>query len=397
VFFFMTITHVIPYMHPHAGGPPVVVDRLCQRLIGRGWDVRVITTDSWADGQDDVWEKRYRDHYPLEVHKTGRLRGYAYSATLAAALKTAIQESSLVHLHTLWSYPTLAAARICRKLGIPYVVMPHGMLDPHSLRRKWLKKWLYGHMLEWPNVRAAQAMIYTHAEEKRLAEQAVSSLPPGHIVPLGADDPPPLGREALAEQFLQEHPELRGRSLVTFLGRLHPKKGLDLLIPAFADVLRSEPNARLLLVGPGEESYLQSLRGLIAVHGLTDKVHCTGPLTSEAKWQALSASAVFALPSYQENFALTVVEALRCGVPVVLSRRVNIWEEVTQAGAALACDLSVPSVASAILQYLKDPAMRATSAARGQQLAADHFNWERSFEALEMVYRRLLPKAIAVR
>jgi glycosyltransferase involved in cell wall biosynthesis len=392
----MTITHVIPYMHPHAGGPPVVVDRLCHRLAGHGWNVRVITTDSMVDGRDDGWEKRYSDHYPLEVHKTGRLWGHTYSATLTAALTTAARQSDLVHLHTLWTYPTFAAARICRKLSVPFVVMPHGMLDPHSLRRKWLKKWLFGHLLEWRNMRAARGMIYTHAEEKRLAEQAVSGLPPGHVVPLGADDPPPLAREALAAQFLQQHPELRGRSLVTFLGRLHPKKGLDLLIPAFAEVLRSAPNARLVLVGPGEECYLQSLRDLVARHGLTESVFCTGPLTNEAKWQALSASAVFALPSYQENFALAVVEAMRCGVPVVLSRRVNICEELTQAGAGLACDLSAPSVASAILQYLKNPALRAMSAANGHQLAASQFNWERSVEAMETVYRQILTENSAV-
>jgi glycosyltransferase involved in cell wall biosynthesis len=382
----MTTTHVIPYMHPNAGGPPVVVDRLCRGLRRHGWDVSVITTDSLADERKDSWEERFGDHYPLEVHKTGRFRTYAYSATLTVALKTAVRQSDLVHLHTPWTYPTLTAARICRKLSIPSVVMPHGMLDPNSLTRKWLKKWLYGHLLEWPNVRAARAMIYTHAEEKRLAEQAVGGLPLGHIVSLGAEDPRLLGREALAEQFLQKHPELRGRSLVIFLGRLHPKKGLDLLIPAFAEVLRSEPSARLLLVGGGEERYLRSLRDLMAIHGITEKILCTGFLTSEAKWEALSASVVFALPSHQEAFALAVAEALRCGVPVVVSRRVNIWEEVTQAGAGLVCELSVPSVASAILQYLKDPALQTTSAAKCNQLAADLCNWERSVQAIASVY-----------
>jgi glycosyltransferase involved in cell wall biosynthesis len=349
-----------------------------------------------ADGQDDGWQKQFGDHYRLDVYKTSRLRGYAYSGALATALKSVIQQSDLLHLHTLWTYPTLAAARICRKLGAPYVVMPHGMLDPNSLKRKWLRKWLYGHLLEWPNVRAARAIVYTHAEEKRLAEQAVAGLPSGHIVPLGADAPPPLERAELAEKFLLNNPELRGRSLVIFLGRLHSKKGLDLLIPAFAEVLRSEPNARLVLAGPGEVSYLQFLHRLIAVHNLTEKVVCPGPLSNEVKWQALSASSVFALPSYQENFALSVVEALRCGVPVVLSRRVNIWEEVTQGGAGLACDISVPSVASAILQFLQDPVLRTKAGAIGQDLAAGHFSWDRSVEAMETMYKHLLTENSAV-
>ena len=247
----MILTHVIPYMHPHAGGPPVFVDRISQELVKRGWDVRVITTDSIAHGQNNDWENAYRDHYPLEVHKTGKMRGYAYSPSLAEALCKAVGQSDLVHLHTLWTYPTWAAARMCRKLGVPYVVMPHGMADPHSLRSKWLKKKLYGQMLEWPNVRAARAAIYTHEEEKRLAEQSMAWLPKGHIVLPGVDNPPPVSHEALADQFFQKHPELRGRNLVIFLGRLHPKKGLDLLVPAFDDVLRSDPNAHLVLLGQG--------------------------------------------------------------------------------------------------------------------------------------------------
>jgi glycosyltransferase involved in cell wall biosynthesis len=384
-------------MHPHAGGPPVVVDRLCQRLAAHGWDTRVITTDSMADAGDEGWARRYAEHYALDVHKTGRLRGYAYSATLAAALDAAARQTDLVHMHTLWTYPTLAAAWLCRKLGTPYVVMPHGMLDPHSLTRKRLRKWVYGRVLEWPNVRAARAMIYTHAEEQRLAEQAVGGLPAGYVVSLGADEPPATGRAELAERFLAMHPELRGRSLVTFLGRLHPKKGLDLLIPAFAAVLQAVSDARLMLVGPGEENYLRSLRGSVVEYGLRDAVVFTGPLANEAKWQALAASTVFVLPSYQENFALTVVEALRCGVPVVLSRRVNIWQDVTRAEAGLACDLSVAGVAGAILRYVQEPALRAAAASGGQALIAERFNWDRSVLALEDVYMRLLSDKIPVR
>jgi glycosyltransferase involved in cell wall biosynthesis len=391
----MTITHVIPYMHPDAGGPPVVVDRLCQRLAQRGWDVRVVTTDSMADGRDDCWRRRYAAHYPLEVHRVSRFRGYAYSRTLSAGLASAAKQSDLLQLHTLWTYPTLAAARICRSLGKPFLVMPHGMLDPHSLGRKRLRKRLYGRLLEWPNLRAARAIIYTHAEEQRLAESSVHGLPVGHIVPLGADDPPSSDRESLAAAFFREHPELRGRRLVLFLGRLHPKKGLDLLIPAFADVARSETNAHLLLIGPSNESYVRSLRDRVAQQGLAERVSFTGPLAGDAKWQALAASSVFVLPSYQENFALTVVEAMRVGTPVVLSRRVNIWQDVVGAGAGIACDLSAPSVTRSLLEYLANGDLRSNHGANGQLLVADRFTWDRSADAMEAVYKQILLTKVA--
>lgn len=392
----MRITHVIPYMHPHAGGPPVVVDRMCQGLATRGWDVRVITTDSMATGGDPGWQARYAEHYSIDVHETNRLRGYAYSSTLPPALQVAARDSDLFHLHTLWTFPTYVAAKICRQLGTPFVVMPHGMADPNSLSRNWLRKKIYGYLWEWRNLRSARGMIYTHAEERRLAEKSVSGLPEGHIVPLGADEPPDLGRAELAERFLRARPELRGKQLVIFLGRLHPKKGLDLLIPAFAQVVQAEPNAHLLLVGPGDEPYVQSLQVMAQSSRVAPHVTFVGPLASEAKWGALAASSVFALSSYQENFALTVVEALRSGVPVVLSQRVNIWEDVTQCGAGIACDLTVASVANAIITYLRDPNKRAASAESGRQLVAERFNWNRSVDAIENVYRQILSAKSAI-
>src|SRR5262249_22116478 len=150
--------------------------------------------------------------------------------------------------------------RACRNAQVPYIVMPHGMLDPHSLKRKWLKKQLYGRFVEWPNLRRARAVVYTTLEERRLAESSVAGLPPAYMVPLGADDPPAAPNAELAEEFLQAHPQLRGKVLVTFLSRLHPKKGLDLLIPGFALLATQHPDAQLVLVGPGEADYVLQLR-----------------------------------------------------------------------------------------------------------------------------------------
>jgi glycosyltransferase involved in cell wall biosynthesis len=196
----------------------------------------------------------------------------------------------------------------------------------------------------------------------------------------------------LAEQFYQKYPELLGRNLVVFLGRLHPKKGLDLLIPAFAEVLRSDPNAQLVMIGQGEKTYVQSIHDMAGRLGLSQRVLFMGHVPVDVKWQALAAGAVFALPSYQENFAMSVAEAMSSGLPVVLSRQVNIWKEVTESGAGLACDLTAASIADTILKYLKDPALRAAAAARGQRLVSDKFNWDRSTEALEKVYKQVLEK-----
>src|SRR5262245_17795650 len=152
------VLHVVPYMHPRAGGPPVVVDRLCARLAQRGWTSRVATTDTFAPKGDASWTDGYRAAYSLEVYPS-RGGSYSYSRTLSATMGELVSQSRLVHLHTLWTHPTWSAIRACRNAGVPYVVMPHGMLDPHSLKRKWLKKQLYGRFVEWPNLRHARAVV----------------------------------------------------------------------------------------------------------------------------------------------------------------------------------------------------------------------------------------------
>lgn len=387
----MNVTHVIPYMHPSAGGPPVVVDRLGQELVGRGWTIQVVTTDLMDDGTTTSWRDRLSSAYTLIVEKGSSPRDYfRRSSPLISAVEDAVRKCDLVHLHTLWTFPTFVAARVCRKIAKPYVVMPHGMLDPNSMERKWLKKRVYGALIEWPALRAARGMIYTHSEEQRLSESVVSGLPQGYVVPLGADDPPAVSRERLAEAFFQKHPAIRGLQIVLFLGRLHSKKGLDLLVPAISRVASVRPAAHFLLVGPGDDRYVGSLKQAVARLGIAEHVTFVGPLSGEAKWQAVAASDVFVLPSYQENFALTVVESMRMGLPIVLSRRVNIWEDVVSAGAGVACELTPESVADKLIEYLDNNAARQSAGQCGMRLVTQRFNWSASADAIESVYRRIL-------
>jgi glycosyltransferase involved in cell wall biosynthesis len=343
-----------------------------------------------ARGLPQDWKAQYCDGYDLAVFASQGPGNYAYSGQLAAKIDAIVAQSRVVHVHTLWSYLGWTAMRACRRQDVPFIVMPHGMLDPNSLGRKWLKKQLYGRFVEWPQVRAAAAMLYTHAEEQRLAERSVRKLPAGFIVPLGADPPPELPREQLAKQFFHRFPDMCGRKLVLFLSRLHPKKGLDLLIPAFRAVAASQRNAHLVVVGPGDDEYVASLRRLVDSEGLADRATFTGPLLGQAKWEAFSAATVFVLPSYQENFAIVVAEAMRMGLPVVLSRRVNIWSDVVEAGAGRTCDLTADSVARAITHYLDNPSAVEQAGRQGQQLAAERFNWDRTAAAVAEIYRHVL-------
>jgi glycosyltransferase involved in cell wall biosynthesis len=377
-------------MHPNAGGPPVVLDRLCRRLVERGHRIRVITTDSLAEGQNG-WEKPFTDGgYQFEVHKTNGGGSFAYAKTLGPALDAAVAGSDLVHLHTVWTYPTLKAAWTCRKQGVPYLVMPHGMLDPNSVRRKRFKKWCYAKLIEGPNLRRAAGLVYTHPEEERLARETIRGLPQGWIVPLAADEPPSDERAKLAEEFLARHPELIGNRIVLFLGRLHPKKGLDLLIPAFGDLARKMNGVKLVLVGPGDALYLNRLTSIVEKCGISDRVLFLGPLAGREKWAALAAATLFALTSYQENFAITAVEAMSVGTPVLLSPYVNIWSEVKKANAGVISILDRGEITDSLLTIVGNAELSNSIGINGKNLVRRSYNWNRTADAAEIAYRGVL-------
>lgn len=391
----MKITHVIPYMHPNAGGPPIVVDRFCRELQGRGVDVNVLTTDALAETDNSSWQQQFDHLQNLHVLPSWGNGPFAFSARLAKLLRQLAAESDLVQIHTLWTYPGFMAARICRQLKTPYLVMPHGMLDPHSVSRKSSKKKLIGRLVQWPQLRRSAGMIYTHDEERQLAESTCDGLPPGFIVPLGADTPPSISVEELRGKFFARFPELAKKQLVLFLSRLHSKKGLDLLIPAFQRVVTKHPQAQLVLVGPGEPDYIKELQALAAKAGVANHMTMTGPLYDEDKWGAMAASALFALPSYQENFALVVVDALQLGLPAVLSRRVNIWDNVVSAGAAVDCELNPESIANAICFVLENETFRQEAALAGPRLVQEQFTWQKAADEMLRAYESVLTRTKA--
>lgn len=385
--FQMRILHVVPYMHPAAGGPPVVVDQLSRELAARGHELRVLTTDLFARG-DRAWPNGQQRPYAMEVFSSVAGNGYGFSTRFWTAIRRSVRSCDIVHIHTLWTFASLAAARACVDAQIPFLVMPHGMLDPHSMRQGRLKKQWYGRLLEWPLLRRACGMCYTHPEEERLAALTCLRLPSGHIVELGAELPVECPRSELRAEFLDRHPELTGRRVVLFLGRLHAKKGLDILIPAFERVQRQRPDSHLLIVGPGEPGYVQSIRVDIAKRALAERITIAGPLYGRDKWAAMAASDLFVLPSYQENFAISVVEAIRSGLPIVLSRRVNLWKDIVEAGAGRDCELNADSLAEILSECLIDFDWRQSAALAGERLLDRRFSWRSTAERLETVYEK---------
>jgi glycosyltransferase involved in cell wall biosynthesis len=236
--------------------------------------------------------------------------------------------------HGLWQWPSVAAWKNFRSMGAPYLIFPHGMLDPwfkHTFPFKHLKKQAYWWLKQGRILREAKAVCFTTEEERRLAQRTFWPYRCREVVTgLGVTDPP-FDAERQIDQFLHKFPQLRGKKTLLYLGRMHPKKGLDLLIRSF---LREKRDGELLvLAGPLEpvDRYMKNLQQ--ETKGHEDKIVWTGMLEGDLKWGALRSANALILPSHQENYGMVVAEALSVGTPVFLTDKVNLCREVVDAGA----------------------------------------------------------------
>jgi len=324
----MRLLHMVHTLNPARGGPSESVRMFVLAHQRAGNQAEVATLD--APGSD------FGALVNCEVHPCGPgLGNYGYAPRLEQWLRANFARFDGVIVNGVWQFHGLAARRVLagRK---PYVVFAHGMLDPYFMRRhplKHLKKLAYWMAAERRNLNCAKAVCFTSEEEMRIAGEGFPGRSfRGVVVPYGT--PGPAGeREALKAAFLAQMPRLQGRQWLVFLGRIHPKKGCDLLIEAFA---QAAPEAlHLVVAGPDERGLTPQLKALARRVGVGERVHFTGMLQGDAKWGALCGAEAFVLPSHQENFGIAVADALACGVIPLISDKVNIAADVASDGAGL--------------------------------------------------------------
>ncbi|BBY28619.1 glycosyltransferase [Mycolicibacterium sediminis] len=325
----LRLLQVTGTLDPEYGGPPVVVNQLTSALGANGFDVDVVTLDE----PSSPW---LADVPGNPVALGFRMAGYRYNHGLVDWLRTHVDDYDAVIVHGIWQYQSVAVRSVCRRQGVPYFVFVHGALDPwfaERYPRKHAKKSLYWKLIERRVLRDARAVLYTCDEERRLAATAFTPYRATEaIVNLGIAEPPGDADRQVAA-FYAAHPHLRGRRITLFLSRLHPKKGCDLLIRAFAESSRSEPHAHLVLAGPDSDGTMATLVELVDALGIAERVTWAGMITGDVKWGAYRAADVFALTSHSENFGIVLAEALACALPVLITDKVNIWREIVGAGA----------------------------------------------------------------
>lgn len=320
----MKILHVIPSLAPASGGPAEAIRQIVAAYPEIGVESEIVCRDAS--------QAPWLSSYATRVHALGAGRGtYGYSPRFRRWLNQNISRFDGVVAHAMWTYPGLAAAHVARG-RVPYVVFPHGMLDPWFRRRyplKHLKKYLYWPM-QYPVLRDAKAVLFTSILESQLAPQSFwpnkwTSL----VVPYGTNEPP-ANLEAQHKALHQKLPQLAGRRFFLFLSRIHEKKGCDLLVEAFASIASEHPEVDLVMAGPDQVGLASKLQALAQRLGVADRIHWPGLLTGDAKWGALRACETMILPSHQENFGVIVAEALACERPVLISNQVNVWPQIEE-------------------------------------------------------------------
>jgi len=391
------VLHVTGALASRLGGPTRAAIGMCEGLAARGVEVTLFSTDldeqgSWSplrppvlldvptDGPvhvRGVERRHFRARWPSRV---------AFSPDLARALRERMPAFDVVHVHSLYLFTTLAACHYAGRRRVPYVVRPHGTLDPYLRRRHALRKAVWDGLLQRRHLDRAAAVQYTSEDERELA-RPFGIRAPAVVVPLGVD---PAEFEALPARgsFRALHPQLRGRRLVVFLGRVTPKKGLDVLVAAFGRVAAEVPDAHLVIAGP-DDGHGQAVGRMIDALGLRARTTTTGMVAGRERLALLADADAWVLPSYTENFAIAAVEALACGVPVVISDRVNIHRDVSAAGAGLVTPCDPAAVAGAISRVLGDDGLRERLRAAGPALVRRSFTWDVAVARLLSLYAEL--------
>jgi glycosyltransferase involved in cell wall biosynthesis len=345
----LRILHVIDSMDPASGGAPAAIRQLVPHMQAMDAEGEVVCFDRATEASSPS--------DPFPIHRLGKGMGpWRYQPSFRRWLRRELSRFDACIVHGMWLYNGYACTKEVLSLRgrgasiRPRVyIMPHGMLDPwfqQASHRRWkaLRNRFWWWLIEGRTVRDADGLIFTMAEERRLASLSFQDYRPARtcVVGLGTDGPPP-GSTPKREDFENECPGIGDRPYMLYMGRIDVKKGLDMLLEVWGELLRtplrSEAMPLLVIAGPGWETpFGRTLRAKLQSDArLTDHVLTCGMLHGDAKWGALKGCEAFILPSRQENFGVAVAEALSCGRPVLLTEAVNTHLTVTNTRSGLSC------------------------------------------------------------
>lgn len=372
----MKVLHVIPSVSERSGGPAAAIVPMCRALQSQGVDVFLATTShglapTFADGVTEHQGVPAR-FFPAQIGAS-----FKYSRPLTNWLKTNVQGFDVVHIHAVFNHASVAAASACRKFGVPYVVRPLGTLDPWSMEQKPGRKRIFWSLVGKRMMAGSAAVHYTAVREKTATEESLG-INHGRVIALGVDVEGSSDATKAAEYF----PALVGRKYVLTLSRLDPKKNVELMIEAFK-VLKDR-GWSLVIAGDGPRNYVSTLKQKAAG---SENILFTGWVEGEEKEALLRDAALFALPSSQENFGLSVMEAMARGIPVLVSPHVNLAQEIEAAKAGWVMELN--ALERGLAAVLDDETERAKRGKAAERFSRQ-YSWQRTATELIELYRQLV-------
>ena len=349
---------------------------MCRALMQQGIKVLLLsTTDGLPDSDGAVEYKGV----PAIFFPSQLGASFKYSRPLASWLNANIQNFDLAHVHAVFNHSSVAAAQACREADVPYIVRPLGTLDPWSMTQKSLRKRVFWQLSGKRMLREAAAAHYTSEAEKLSTERHLH-LNHGKVVALGID---------ANSSYSNAH--FGGEPYVLVLSRLHPKKGLDVLIDAFLSLVEHKKlaNWRLVIAGDGPADYVSKLKAQAAASPQRNRIVFTGWLDNDKKHAVLGGASLLALPSHQENFGLCVMEALSHSVPVLVSPNVNLAAEIVAANAGWIAAIDKDALAERLDEALSDGEELLKRGRAGKQLS-QKYSWENVGMELIALYEEVL-------
>ncbi len=385
----MRVLHVAAYFAPAFvyGGPPRSILGLCQALRRAGIEASVFTTT--ANGREDFpassnGQQAY-DGVPVRYFPRRWPKRFFAVEGLAETLIAEAGNFDLLHLHGLWNLTVWAAARAARKIGMPYLISPRGMLDGGAMNHEAARKFIAWHLAERQNLLGAR-LLHATSESEAKAIAAHHLHKPITIIPNGIEFESATSRptscqlvgasssdKSSARQDFDKLAACRTEKLILFLGRIHPIKRLDLLAAAFVQIKAKFPETRLVIAGPDESGHRRTVEPLLA--SVADSVDWLGEIGGTVKAELLQNAAVLAQCSDSENFGLSVPEALAAGTPVVTTRTTP-WAEVETIGCGFCVEQNAQAIANAVCRLLDQPQQAAAMGERGARWVREKFGWD---------------------
>lgn len=385
----MKILHVIPAIGSIYGGSSSSVLNLSMAMGQIGVEVDIITTNVNGTQILDVPLKTWlqEKHYRIQYFPCWYLKDYKISADMAGWISRHVCEYDVVNTHAIFSPSIFPIYRACHRHGIPYIIHPHGMLTSWALNYKSWKKTPYYNLIEKPAI-AQASRIRVLAQSEADCLKQLNPLAPLALVPNGIWKSD-FTKMPDRQEFDQAFPETNGKTLILFLGRIDPKKGLDLLAKAFERIRQQFPNAHLVLAGPDNIGFKPTAESYFAEVGCLDVVTFTGMLTGSLKYSALAAATVYTAPSYSEGFSMSVLEGMACRLPCVITTGCN-FPEAAAANAAHVVAIDAEAISKALIYCLRDPSAARDMGQRARKLVFEKYSWEAIAQQMKTTYETIL-------